>query len=197
MASEGQDPAALLERLELIERMVEEGRRVTEHWGWAFVLWGTGHLVALTWSAFWHGNSSLPWNVTMVGCGLIMVAGVAVRRHRQGVRSALSRSVGAIWSGFAASLLMLVAVSPSGLIDRRLFVGLIFMLLGSANMASGIALRWRAQMAVGVVWWAASLVQVYAPAIVSVWFFAGTALVCEVGFGAWLMARERREGARA
>jgi hypothetical protein len=33
--------------------------------------------------------------------------------------------------------------------------------------------------------------------MVEVWFFAETALVCEVGFGAWLMARERREGARA
>jgi hypothetical protein len=92
---------------------------------------------------------------------------------------------------------MLVAASPSGLIAPRLFVALILLLLGSANMASGIVLRWRAQMAVGAVWWVASLVQVYAPPAVSAWFFAGTALVCEVGFGAWLMARERREGARA
>lgn len=30
----------LLERLAVLEQMVNEGRRSTERWGWDFILWG-------------------------------------------------------------------------------------------------------------------------------------------------------------
>jgi hypothetical protein len=178
MATEGQDPAELIQRLELIERMVHEGRQVTEHWGWAFVLWGVGHLAALAGSAVWPDTPGIPWTLTMWGCGLIMVVVASVKRRRQSARGATSRAVGAIWSGFACSILLIIAARPSGLVAPRLFVALILLLLGSAHMASGIVLRWRAQRAVGAVWWAASLVQVYAPPTVSAWFFAGTSPIC-------------------
>jgi hypothetical protein len=37
----------LKERLSIIERMIAEGRRATESWGWTFVLWGVAFYIAL------------------------------------------------------------------------------------------------------------------------------------------------------
>ena len=42
----------LNDRLALIERMIAEGRRTTESWGWTFVLWGVVYYVAIAWSAW-------------------------------------------------------------------------------------------------------------------------------------------------
>ena len=62
----------LRERLALIEKMIAEGRRSTESWGWMFVLWGAAYCVAIGWATWGHGLSvwgsgrSLAWPVTKV-----------------------------------------------------------------------------------------------------------------------------------
>ena len=64
----------LLDRIDLIERMVGEGRRTTQYWGWTFVLWGVGQLVALVWSNY-GGNPAVAWPVTMIACGVLTTMG--------------------------------------------------------------------------------------------------------------------------
>ncbi len=40
MTEHGTQGTELVGRLELIEKMIADGRRTTWRWGWAFVLWG-------------------------------------------------------------------------------------------------------------------------------------------------------------
>ncbi len=47
------DRTDLINRLGLIEQMIAEGRRTTESWGWVFLLWGIGPLIAMWWEARW------------------------------------------------------------------------------------------------------------------------------------------------
>ncbi len=50
----------LLERIEVIERMMRDGRRSVEYWGWTQVLWGTAYLVAIVWTVV-SSKPGLAW----------------------------------------------------------------------------------------------------------------------------------------
>lgn len=62
----------LLTRFELVEMMMQEGRRSTEYWGWSFVLWGAAYLVAIAWS-YWSHASNIAWPVTMIAATVLSV----------------------------------------------------------------------------------------------------------------------------
>ncbi len=56
----GMDRAELLQRVELMEQMIAEGRSAVERKGWIFVAWGVCFAVVMLWSRNGlHGN--LAW----------------------------------------------------------------------------------------------------------------------------------------
>ena len=190
--------ARALGQLELIEQMILEGRRTTERWGWTFVLWGVGHTVALLWSEL--GGAPWAWGVCMSACGLVMGGASVLRRKRSpDKRPAQSRALGAIWEAFSWSLGVAIAAAviggARGYFENGVFYGQFFALMGAANYASAVILRWPLQRALGVAWWLAALAALLAPPACVPWIFLGMAALGEIGFGAWLMVRERQEEA--
>src|SRR5437764_290397 len=104
----------LLNRIELIERMIGEGRKSTQYWGWTFVLWGAGQLIALTW-AMYSRHPGLAWGATMTACGVLTGIG-SFRIHKgERVETAVSRFIGSIWlsCGIAISILAFIG-NPLG-----------------------------------------------------------------------------------
>ena len=196
MTEHGTQGTELVGRLELIEKMIADGRRTTWRWGWAFVLWGAGHLAALAWSALAPGQEDLAWGVTMMGCGVATAVLATVLRRGQ-PRTQPARGVAAVWNAFVVSLFALVVIASAGGLSREVVLGLTLLLLGGANLASGLMLELRPQVAVGAAWFVTALVVTRAPAAAGQAAFAAAALLCEVAFGLWLMAQERAGGARA
>ncbi len=187
--------ARALGQLELIEQMILEGRRTTERWGWSFVVWGVGHSAALLWSEL--AGAPWAWGVCMSTCGLVMAVASAVRRKNREKRPAQSRALGAIWEAFAWSLGVAIVAAvvggSRGYFENGVFYAQFFGLMGAANYASAVILRWPLQRILGIAWWGAALAALLAPPERVPWIFLGMAVVGEIGFGAWLMVRERRE----
>jgi hypothetical protein len=68
----------------------------------------------------------------------------------------------------------------------------ILVTLGLANFASGTILRWPLQRGVGVAWWVVAALALFLPGPWTVgWLFLGAALILELGFGVYLMGRDR------
>jgi hypothetical protein len=181
----------LLDRIDLIERMIGEGRRTTQYWGWTFVLWGVGQLIALGWSIY-GGNPAVAWPVTMIACGVLTVIGSRRMHAREGAETYVSRALGAIWFSCGISISVLAFIgNPKGTFTASSFLAAFFALMGFANFASGLVLRWRLQQSLGILWWAAAAVAMLAPDQFVGWTFVGMDVVGEILFGLYLMAKER------
>ena len=181
----------LLGRLELIERMVVQGRRTTQNWGWTFVLWGVGQLIALGWNIF-YGHPEIAWPVTMTLCGILTGIGSSRMRKAEGAETIVSRSLGSIWFSCGIAIFFLGFIGNFlGFFTFRSFVEVLFVLMGVANMASGTILRWRTQQAVAVIWWGAAILVMLQSEQAALWTFAVMTLVAELLFGIYLMFRER------
>lgn len=182
----------LMARIELIERMVSQGRRSTEYWGWCFALWGTGQLAAIAWATF-GGRPGLAWGVTMATCGIITGLVIARKKATQQTETLLSRSLGAIWLCFGVSISLLAFVgNPLGIFSERAFCAVFLALMGLTSVSSGIILRWPLQAVSGIVWWLASVVVMLDRSEKMVpWIMIAMIFVGEVVFGLYLMARER------
>jgi hypothetical protein len=179
------------QRLELIERVLAEGRRGIEYYGSFFVLWGIGHLTAMGWQRFLpYGDWA--WGTTMSACGVLaMLLGFHINR-RQRVHTKLGQVIGGIWWAFGG------AITVAFIFDRQHPLETFFLLIGMANVTSGLGLRWTAQIIVGLLWWAAAGLSLAMHSFeVQQLAFAAMALIGEVGFGCYLMAAERRDRAAA
>ncbi len=67
------------------------------------------------------------------------------------------RACSAIWTAMGISMFaLLVPLGLSGRADQQVCVAVVMTLLGFANAASGILLKWKAQFACALVWWLAS-----------------------------------------
>jgi hypothetical protein len=187
----------LLDRLELIERMVLEGRRRTQYWGWTFVLWGTGQLIALAWQIY-GGNPGLAWSVTMTVCGILTVIGSRRMHAGEQVETFISRSIGSIWwsCGIAITILAFIG-NPTGVFTARSFYAALFALLGLANFGSGLMLRWKVQQGMGLLWWAAAIAAMLVPEKLTLWIFVAMDIIGEILFGLYLMAKERVDKSHA
>jgi hypothetical protein len=185
----------LLERVELMEAMIAEGRCTTGRYGWMFVLWGVVNLVGIA------GQRQFPhsrwvWPVLLiVGWAIQIVGLMLVRRRWQGGRSSRSRNVGAVWGMMGIALTLYVAAAMIRHITWQLsYISGILMILGLAHATSAAILRWRAQALVAALWWAGGVAIYFVPdparvAIVAIEMFFGL-----VVFGLYVMARERRRG---
>ena len=182
----------LKERLSLIERMIAEGRRNTESWGWTFVLWGVVYYLAIVWSAW--GQSAWAWPVTN-SIGVIVTFVVASLRAENRPRTTLGRAIGSIWIALGISMFLLFpALGLSGrLTDQHLFVAVISAILGMANGASALILRWKVQFACAVVWWAAAVAACFGPDARSTIVFLVAIFLCQIVFGIYGAIAEAQE----
>jgi len=183
----------LLERIDLIERMVLEGRRTGQYWGWCFALWGTGQLVALGLSMLnWY--PMLIWAVSMGTCGVVTALVSTRQRRAADKQTLLARSVLAVWISFGVSITLLSFVgNPAGIFSLRSYCTVFFVLMGFTNTASGMILRWPLQIGIGIAWWLAGVVTVFGPEKIIGWTLITMIFLGEVVFGLYLMARQRAD----
>lgn len=191
--------AEIAERLRLIESMMASGRKSTEYWGWSFLLWGIAYLVAVAWASFLPqaGGRTLAWPVTMIFAALLTV-GIAKRRSRYMARTDRSRFIQVAWSTVGCGIFLFAfTVAYSRHIETHVLMTGVETLLGVAHIASGVMLRWKTQMVVGGLWWAAAVATCWVSEMGIAIIFLAATLVCNIGFGTYLMVRESRDRARA
>jgi len=185
------DRQELNDRLSLIETMIAEGRRTTESWGWTFVLWGVAYYVAIAWSTL--GHSYYAWPVTMISTALL-TALVASRRGSREPETTIGRSIGAIWIGLGISLFVLcLSTALSGHAEQHVFVAMVGAMLGAANATSGIILKWKAQFACAIVWWAMTVVSLFGTIDQSSIAFLVAIFLCQIVFGTYIAISEARD----
>jgi hypothetical protein len=193
------DEREIGERIALIESMMQAGRKSTEYWGWNFLLWGIAYLVAVAWSSLLPqaGGRMLAWPVTMVFAVLLTIA-IARRRMRNKPRTEKSRGIQAIWMAVGSGIFVFAfPVAYSGHFQAQAFMAAIEVMLGIAHVGSGIFLRWPTQVVVGALWWAAAIASCFVEGNGVAYVFLAATLMCNIGFGIYLMIRESRDKARA
>ncbi|HEV2174515.1 MAG TPA: hypothetical protein VGR71_13155 [Nitrospira sp.] len=179
----------LKDRLTLIESMISEGRRTTERWCWTFVLWGMAFYVAIAWTAW--GHSAWAWPVTMATAMVATVILASIKKGRE-ASTTLGHAVCSVWLALGVSMFVLLfSLGFAGkLTDPRLFIAVGSGMLGMANAASALILRWKVQFGCAVIWWAATVAaclvtesQAAAIAIIAIF-------ICQIAFGVYGMIRE-------
>lgn len=176
----------LKERLSLIERMIAEGRRKTESWGWAFVLWGIVYFVAIAWSALDQNVWAWP---TAVSIGVIITIVVASFKAGDHPKTTLARAIVSIWVAVGISMFLLfLTLSLTGrLTDQHLFAAVISAMLGIANGASALILRWKIQLVSAIVWWVAAVGTCFGTNAQSMTVFLLAIFFCQIVFGIYGM----------
>jgi hypothetical protein len=182
----------LKDRLSLIESMIAEGRRKTESWGWTFVLWGVVYYLAIAWSAWGHSVWAWPVTISIAVIVTVVVASLKGGHHPQ---TTLGRAIGSIWIALGISMFLLfLALGLSGrLTDQHLFVAVISAILGMANGASALILRWKVQFACAVVWWVAAVTTCFGPDAQSMIVFLVAIFLCQIVFGIYGMITQERK----
>lgn len=186
--------ADLLERLTVLEHMVNEGRRSTEKWGWNFILWGIAPLLALFWQIHWpHPNWSWPVMMTLAAA---ITATVSSRHDAREPKpdNAVHRALSSVWavSGSSIFLYIVVAALSHHADDLRAFLATLFILLAIPNTVSAAVLRWRTQYLVSGMWWCAVVMAFFAPISWEIPIYVIALLVGNVAFGIYLSIIERR-----
>jgi hypothetical protein len=182
--------AELTERLKLIESMMAEGRQRTARWGWSMVLWGVAYYVATAWATW--GKSNWAWPVTMTAGAIITAIGFS-RIARGNPETALSRAISGLWVALGVSIsILLFSLSFTGRYDGHVFVAIVGAMLGMANMASAIILKWKAQYFCAAVWLASTVVACFgSDQATSIAFLAAT-FIALIAFGTYAMILESR-----
>ncbi|MGA3372671.1 MAG: hypothetical protein ABSC48_13025 [Terracidiphilus sp.] len=188
------DELELKDRLSLIESMIAEGRRSTESYGWTFVFWGVAYYVAIGWTA-WN-QWPWAWLVTMMGAWLLCWAIIRKKRKNQPERrpaTTIGRAIFSIWVAMGVSLtLLLPALGFSGRFNQHLFVAIVAAMLGVVNGASGMIIRWKAQIASAMVWWAATVAACFGSDDQCTVVFLVAIFLCQIVFGIYAMSSEAR-----
>jgi hypothetical protein len=181
-------------RLGLIETMIAEGRRTTARWGWAFLFWGVAYFVAFGWSITGHsGLFWLAWPVTM-GVACVLFAIIATQKARSEPATGSGRAIGAVWIAMAITMFLIMpSVALSGRSwDWHIYLVLVTGIMGMANAASSIILRWRAQFLCAVVWWASSAAACFGSDRQATGAFLAAIFFCQIIFGVYCMISEAR-----
>ncbi len=185
----------LKDRLTLIEAMIGEGRRTTMSWGWTFVFWGVAYYIAIAWTAY--NQWPWAWLVTMLSawipCWLIIRQKKKSTPQRR-PETTIGRAIYSIWSAMGVSMCVLLpALGFSGRFNQHIFVAIVAAMLGVSNGASGMILRWKAQIASAIVWWVATIAACFGSANQCTVVFVIAIFFCQIVFGVYVMILESRE----
>jgi hypothetical protein len=180
----------LHDRLSLIESMIAEGRRTTESWGWTFVLWGVAYYVAIAWATW--GSGKWAWPVTMIAAGML-TGMLASRQAGRRPETTMGRAIGAIWIALGISMFVLfMAMGFSHRFETHVFVAIVGAMLGMANATSSMVLKWKAQFACAVVWWAAAVAACFGTEDQCTIVFLAAIFFAQIVFGIYAMICEAR-----
>jgi hypothetical protein len=184
----------LKDRLSLIETMIAEGRRTTASYGWTFLLWGVAYYIAIAWSSLC--NYGMAWPITMVSASVLMGVLVWLKQKNSGSSpvTTMSRAIWSIWISMGISMFVLLdALGFSGkMTDWRIFAAVASTLVGAANAASSLTLKWKLQFVCAIVWWAAAVISCFGTQKQSSIAFLAAIFFCQIVFGVYLMIREAR-----
>jgi hypothetical protein len=188
------DDKDLAERVKLIESMMAEGRRRQESWGWTFVLWGVGYYIAFAWA--WVGHFAYAWPITMIAAAL--VSGVVFRRRSgRNPATTLGRAIGAIWTAMGISIfIVLCAMGYSNQSNGHSMIAVFAGMVGFANAACSMTLRWRAQFLCALMWWATAIAACYCSNAMLLPLFLGAIFFGQIVFGGVMMISEYRRNRR-
>jgi len=180
----------LRERLDLMQRMIAEGRRSTQHWAWSFLLWGLAYYIAIAWSVF--GKTWAAWPVTMIAAAIInSVLAVRIKRREPG--RTIGRALGAVWSVMGTALFItLMALGVSGRAEIHIVVAIVGAMLAVANGISGLIIRWKMQLACAVVWLATAVAACFASDMPLAILSLAAIFFCQIVFGVYGMILESR-----
>jgi hypothetical protein len=194
--TENTEEMELKDRLSLIETMIAEGRRTTSSWGWIFVFWGVAYYVAIAWTAY--NQWPWAWLVTMM-CAWVLASAIIWSKKKNPPQrrpgTTIGRAINSIWTAMGVSMVLIFpALGYSGHFNWHIFVAIIAAMMGVANGASGMLLRWKAQIATAIVWWAATVAACFSRTddqcmvvfVVAIFF-------CQIVFGVYGMILESRE----
>ena len=200
----------LNEKLDLIQSMIAEGRRSTESWGWVFLLWGVAYYIAIAWAS-WGGSlsvwghsyvsmgnirSGLAWPVTTISAAIATLA-IGLRKGRPRAATSLVRAVVSIWVAVGIAMFVIFTTFGfTGRLDEHSFVAMIAAMLGVANAASGMILRWKAMIGCAVVWWVAAVGACFGSLAQLTMVFLGAVFICQIVFGIYAMILESRRNRR-
>ncbi len=181
----------LKDRLSLIESMIAEGRRTTERWGWTFLLWGVAYYVAIAWAAW--GSPSIAWPVTMAAAS-VLTGILASRRTSRQPDTTVGRAMMAIWVAMGTStFVVMLSLGLSGHLNERVGIAIIGGMLGAANAASSIILKWKMQFACAVVWWASAGSAGFLSENQAAIAFLVAIFFCQIVFGIYGMIAQSRK----
>jgi hypothetical protein len=192
----------LVQRVALMETMIAEGRKSTARFGWIFVLWGVVDIAGIVWEYRRPGFRWI-WPIVMVTGFVIQYAIFVVRRRtsRQvGSNSMQSRSIAAVWSMMGVTALLYVAAAVvENATGHIAFVAAILMFVGMAHATSALILRWPAQGAVAVLWWAGGIATYVLSWEYFLSIFVGEMFFGMIAFGLYGMwlDRQQEQGGRA
>ena len=191
---ENNEELELKDRLNLIESMIAEGRRTTESWGWTFVFWGVAYYVAILWTALFHWPWA--WLVTMASAWVVCILVIQRKQKNQPERrpeTTIGRAMFSIWMAMGVSMsLLLPALAFSGRFNQHIFVAVVAAMLGMANGASGMMLRFKAQIATALVWWTATVAACFGSDELCTIVFLVAIFLCQIVFGIYGMFWETR-----
>ncbi|HZQ17303.1 MAG TPA: hypothetical protein VFA90_01180 [Terriglobales bacterium] len=176
----------LRDRLSVIENMLAEGRRTTESWGWTFVLWGIVYCVAIVWANLSHNLRAWPITVCI---GVVLTILIASKRRGGTPKTTLGKTIGCVW--IAAGISMCVLFPALGFSGRlgypHIFFACVSAILGLANGASALIIRWNLQLACAVVWWVAAAATCFGSDGQSTVAFLVAIFLCLIVFGTYGM----------
>ena len=191
----------LTERFDVIERMIAEGRRRTESWGWTFLLWGVAYYVAIAWATWgqelsvWGDGRHWPaWPVTMIATFFLAMA-IGMRKSRGQPGTTMVRAIVSVWICAGISMMCLFpAMSLAGVpANQHDFVAIVAAMMGVTNGASGIILKWKTQVACAVVWWITSAASCFGSDMQLAIVFLSAIFLCQIVFGIYVMVLESRQ----
>jgi len=184
----------LQERLTVIETMLAEGRRSTQSWGWVFVLWGVAYYVAILGGGIIR--NPMVWPVTMISA--CVLTGILISRRKQNhTNTTMGRAIGSIWIAAGISMfLVFLSLGTSGRIDQHIMVAVLGAMLGGANAASSMILKWKMQFASAVVWWACAVFACFGKSGQITVVFLAAIFFCQIVFGIYAMVLESRRNRR-
>jgi hypothetical protein len=129
----------------------------------------------------------------MVGTG-ILTGVVASRIVNKQPETTMGRAIWGIWMAVGVSLFIFcLSASIAGRIDQQTFIAAVAAMLGTANAASAIILKWGAQFFCALVWWVTAALSCFASATQSSILFLIAIFLGQIVFGSYMMISEARE----
>jgi hypothetical protein len=131
--------------------------------------------------------------VTVIAAGLLTAAGF-MRNTSAGPNTTMGRAIGSIWIATGLSMFILFdALGFSGhMADPQVFLAAASAMLGLANAACGLTLKWKAEFGCGLAWWAAAVIACFGSANAAIYAFLAAIFLCQIVFGVYAMILESR-----